>query len=82
LRFAAGATRRLAVPLFRPGSVRYLKEHRDVDAKDYRAKARELREIAKTMKEVTACAHLLELADGYDLLAKHAEDDDRESKKP
>jgi hypothetical protein len=70
------------VPLFRHGSVSYQKGRRDVDAKDYRAKARELREIARTTKDVTARAHLLELAEQYDLLAKHAEDDDRKSKRP
>jgi hypothetical protein len=52
-----------------------------MDTKDYRTKPRQLREIATTAKDTTARAHLLELADQYDLLAKHAEDDDRRSEK-
>jgi hypothetical protein len=54
---------------------------RRMDAAEYRAKARELREKARTMHEQEARAHLLVLADQYDLLAKHTADDDRKSKK-
>jgi hypothetical protein len=52
-----------------------------VDAEDCRAKARELREKARTMHEQEARAHLLVMAEQYDLLAKHTADDDRKSKK-
>jgi hypothetical protein len=52
-----------------------------VDAEDCRAKARDLRETARTAKDTTARAHLLVLAEQYDWLAKHAEDDGRNSKK-
>jgi hypothetical protein len=48
---------------------------RRMDASEYRAKARELRDMARTTKDTTARADLLALADRYDWLAKHAEDD-------
>jgi hypothetical protein len=46
------------------------------------SQGRELREIARTTHDQEARGHLLTMADPYDLLAKHAEDDGRKSKKP
>jgi hypothetical protein len=47
---------------------------------EYRAEARELRELATTTHDEKTRADLLVVADQYDSLAKSAEDD--ESKKP
>jgi hypothetical protein len=45
-----------------------------VDAEDCRAKARELREQARTANDASACAHLLVMARQYDWLAGWIED--------
>jgi hypothetical protein len=52
-----------------------------MDAAEYRAKARELREKATTTHDQEVCGNLLTIADQYVLLAKYAEDDDRKPKK-
>jgi hypothetical protein len=54
---------------------------RRMDAAEYRAKARELREIAESMHDPVARAQVLVIADQYDQLAEWAEARGRESKK-
>jgi hypothetical protein len=53
-----------------------------MDAVDYRAKARELREKARTTHDQKVRAHLLMIADQYDRLGAGAEDQQLESEKP
>jgi hypothetical protein len=53
-----------------------------VDSKEYRAKARELRETARTTNDPTAHGDLLVMAARYDWLAVRAEDQERGAKKP
>jgi hypothetical protein len=53
-----------------------------VDAEDCRAKARVLREKARTTKDPSARAHLLVMAEQYDWLARQAQTEKRESEKP
>jgi hypothetical protein len=57
-------------------------EGRRMDAVDYRAKARELREKARTTHAQKVRAHLLMIADQYDRLGAGAEDQQLESEKP
>jgi hypothetical protein len=52
-----------------------------LDAREHRAKARELREKMKTAHDPSVRAHLL-MSDEYDWLAEQAEKRERESKKP
>ena len=52
-----------------------------MDAAEYRARARELREIAESMHDPVARAHVLVIAGQYDQLAEWAEVRGRESKK-
>jgi hypothetical protein len=54
---------------------------RRMDASEYRAKARELREMAKSTRGQEVRSHLLEIADEYDALAKALEADKRETEK-
>jgi hypothetical protein len=53
-----------------------------VDAEYCRAKARELREQARTAHDTSACAHLLVMARQYDWLAEWIEAEKREREKP
>jgi hypothetical protein len=53
-----------------------------VDSKEYRAKARELRETARTTNDPTMHGDLLMMAARYDWLAVRAEDQERGVKKP
>ena len=48
-------------------------------AADYRAKARELRDKARTTLGQSECAHLLTMADEYDWLAARSEAKKRET---
>jgi hypothetical protein len=50
-----------------------------MDAADYRAKARELRDKARTTLGQSECAHLLTMADEYDWLAARSEAKKRET---
>jgi hypothetical protein len=52
-----------------------------MDAVDYRAKARELREKARTMRDLRSCGELLAIAEEYDRLAERAEAKERETEK-
>ena len=49
-----------------------------MDSGEYRARARELREVAETTRNSRARADLLVLAHRYDWLAARAEDEERE----
>ena len=53
-----------------------------MDAAEYRAKARELREKAETMHDQEVRGQMLAIAEQYDRLAEQAEKRGRESKKP
>ena len=53
-----------------------------MDAAEYRARARELREVAETTHDHVARAHLLVIAGQYDRLAEWAEAKEREVEKP
>jgi hypothetical protein len=55
---------------------------RRMDSGEYRASARELREVADITHDHVARAHLLVIAGQYDRLAEWAEAKERESKKP
>jgi hypothetical protein len=44
-----------------------------VGTEDYRAKAREMREQARTAKDTSACTHLVVMAGQYDWLAEWIE---------
>jgi hypothetical protein len=52
-----------------------------MDAVEYRAKARELREKARTAHDQEVRGHLLTIADQYDALAKALKTDKRETEK-
>jgi hypothetical protein len=53
-----------------------------VNAAEYRAKAREMRDKARTTHDQRTRAQLVAMADQYDLLAATAPDHQRESEKP
>jgi hypothetical protein len=53
-----------------------------MNAQKYRAKARELREKASTVRGASGRDQLLEMADHYDWLAKQAEKRERKAKAP
>jgi hypothetical protein len=53
-----------------------------VDSGEYRARARELREITETTHDLVTRAHLLVIAGRYDQLAEWAEAREREAEKP
>jgi hypothetical protein len=55
---------------------------RSVDSGEYRARARELREITETTHDLVTRAHLLVIAGRYDQLAEWAEAREREAEKP
>ena len=54
----------------------------NLDAKEYRVKARELRELAEAIQDLSARAELLIVASQYDKLAEQAEARERKPKKP
>jgi hypothetical protein len=54
---------------------------RRMDAAEYRAKAHELREKARTAHDQEVRGHLLTIADQYDALAKALKTDKRETEK-
>ena len=53
-----------------------------VDAKEYRVKARELRELAEATQDLSVRAELLRVASQYDKLAEQAEAQERKPEKP
>jgi hypothetical protein len=53
-----------------------------VNAKEYRVKARELRELAEAIQDLSARAELLTVASQYDKLAEQAEAQERKPEKP
>jgi hypothetical protein len=53
-----------------------------VDAKEYRVKARELRELAEATQDLSVRAELLRVASQYDKLVEQAEAHERKPEKP